>query len=120
MKNSEVFKAYIDAFTAGDIDTARKYIADDFMFDGPMVKATNKKEFFDNISPELIAMTRGYTMLRQFEDGDELCSMYEYNVETPVGKGAVYMTEWNKVRNDQLISSRLLFDSAQLNALMPS
>lgn len=120
MKNSEVFKAYIDAFTAGDIDTARQYIADDFTFNGPMVKANNKKEFFANISPDLIAMTQGYNMLQQFEAGDELCSIYEYNFETPVGKGSVYMVEWNKVRDNQLTSARLLFDTAELNALMPS
>ncbi len=119
MKNSEVFKAYIDAFTAGDLDTARTYIADDFTFDGPFVKAGNKKEFFDNISPDLIAMTRGYNMLRQFEDDGELCSIYEFNIETPVGKGAVYMVEWNKVRNGQLASAKLLFDTAQFSALMP-
>jgi predicted SnoaL-like aldol condensation-catalyzing enzyme len=118
MKNSDVFKAYIDAFTAGDLDTARNYIADDFTFNGPMLKATNKKEFFDNISPDLLSMTRGYTMLRQFEDGDEVCSIYEYNLETPVGQGAVYMVEWNKVRDGQLTSARLLFDTAQFSALM--
>lgn len=118
MKNSDAFKAYIDAFTAGDLDTARNYIADDFTFNGPMLKATNKKEFFDNISPDLLSMTRGYTMLRQFEDGDEVCSIYEYNLETPVGQGAVYMVEWNKVRDGQLTSARLLFDTAQFSALM--
>lgn len=98
MKSSDVFNAYLNAFTSGDIDTARQYIADDFTFHGPLVKADGKQAFFDSISPDLIAMTRGYKMLRQFEDGDELCSIYEFNLETPVAKGAIYMTEWSKVR----------------------
>jgi len=42
-----------------------------------------------------------------------------YNLETPAGKGAIYMVEWNKVRDGQLTSARLLFDMAQFSALMP-
>ena len=120
MNNRDIFVAYLDAFTAGDIETAKQYLAEDFQFDGPFVKAESKDEFFSQISPDLITMTRGYKLLQQFEAGDELCSIYEYNIETPVGQGAIYMTEWNKVQDNQLKSARLLFDSAQFNALMPS
>jgi len=37
-----------------------------------------------------------------------------------VDKGAVYLVEWNKVRDGQLVSGKLVFDSAEFNALMPS
>jgi len=117
--NSEIYEAYLSAVLSGDHETAAQYLADDFTFKGPMMAANNKQEFFANLSPQLAAMTRGYNILQQFEKGDELCAIYEYNIETPVGKGAVYMVECVKVRDGQLASARLVFDSAQFSALMP-
>lgn len=119
MRNRDVFTAYLNAFTAGDLDTARQYIADDFDFQGPIVQATGKQAFFDNISPDLVAMTRGFELLRQFEQDDEVISIYEYQIETPAGQGAIFMMEWCTVKNGQLAASRLVFDSAQFAALMP-
>lgn len=119
MKNSGIYEAYLKAVLTGDHETAAQYIADDFTFQGPILDTKNKKEFFANLSPQLAAMTRGYNILQQFEKGDELCTIFEYNIETPVGKGAVYMVEWNKVRDGQLTSGKLVFDSAQFNALIP-
>ncbi len=120
MQKSEIFEAYLQGVLSGDHETVSQYLADDFTFDGPMIKASNKKEFFSNLSPELMAIARGYNILQQFEKDDELCTLYEFNIETPVGKGAVYMTEWNKIQNGKIDSARLLFDTAQFNALMPS
>ncbi len=119
MKNGEIYEGYLTAVLTGDNNTASKYIADDFTFNGPVLKANNKKEFFAGLSPDLPAITRGYNILQQFEKGDELCTLFEYNIETPVGKGAVYMVEWNKLRDGQLVSGKLVFDPAEFNALMP-
>ena len=119
MNNREIFEAYLNAVLSGDHETAAQYLADDFTFKGPMMAANSKQEFFANLSPQLAAMTRGSNILQQFEKGDELCTIYEFNIETPVGKGAVYMVEWVKVRDGQLISARLVFDTAEFGALMP-
>jgi ketosteroid isomerase-like protein len=41
-------------------------------------------------------------------------------VETPAGAGSVLMTEWNSVRDGQMASSRLIYDTAAWNALVPT
>ncbi len=115
---AQVFDDYLSAFTSGDMDTARSLIADDFSFAGPMLQVTGKEEFFAGAS-QLLPIMRGYRMLRQWEDGDEVCSIYEFKVETPAAAGAIVMTEWCKVREGQLASSRLVFDTAAFNELMP-
>jgi hypothetical protein len=58
-------------------------------------------------------------MLRQFEDGDEVVSIYEFELGAPATPGKVLMTEWNTIRDGRLASARLVFDTAEFAALMP-
>ena len=117
--SSETVNGYLDTFTKGDLDAAYEYIADDFLFHGPMLASEGKHAFIAG-SSGLAPMVRGYTLLRQFEDGDEVCSIYDFHVETPAGAGSVTMTEWNVVHDGRLQSARLVFDTAAFAALMPS
>jgi hypothetical protein len=38
----------------------------------------------------------------------------------PAGVGAIPMAEWSVIRDGKLVSSRLLFDTAAMAALMPA
>jgi predicted SnoaL-like aldol condensation-catalyzing enzyme len=113
-----VFNAYLDAFTSGDLDRAYALIADDFVFEGPMLQSEGKAAFVEG-SGGLQPIVRGHKLLRQFVDGDEVCSIYDFGVETPAGSGSVTMAEWNVVRDGRLASARLVFDTAAFAALMP-
>jgi ketosteroid isomerase-like protein len=119
MSSAEVFRNYLDRFTAGDLEGASALLAEDFAFHGPMLQAQGKDAFLDGASG-LRPIVRGNRMLRQWEDGEEVCSVYEFNVETPVGAGSIPMTEWARVRDGKLVSARVIFDTAQMAALMPS
>jgi hypothetical protein len=117
--SAEVFRNYLDRFTAGDLEGAAELLADGFAFQGPMLQAQGKDAFLSGASG-LKPIVRGNRMLRQWEDGEEVCSVYEFNVETPVGSGSVPMTEWARVRDGKLVSARVIFDTAQMAALMPA
>ena len=120
MKNkSAIFTAYLEAFSSGDIDTAREYIADDFTFQGPVLQAEGKDVFFEG-AISLLPVVNGYKMLRQFEDGEDVCSIYEFNIKTPIKAGSVLMTEWSQIRDGKIASSKLVFDTAAMTALMPN
>jgi predicted SnoaL-like aldol condensation-catalyzing enzyme len=114
-----VVNAYLDAFTTGELDTAYALIADDFVFEGPMLQSVGKEAFVEG-SRGLQPIVRGHTLLRQFADGDEVCSIYDFAVETPAGSGTVTMAEWNVVCDGRLASARLVFDTAAFAALMPT
>ncbi len=116
---SQVFTDYLSAFTSGDMKTAQSLVADDFTFDGPMMQVEGKKAFFAGTT-QLAPISRGFKMLRQFEDGDEVCSIYEFEVGSPATPGSVLMTEWCTVRDGQLASSKLVFDTAAFGKLMPA
>jgi ketosteroid isomerase-like protein len=119
MTSTEVFREYLDRFTSGDVDGAAELLADDFAFTGPMLQAEGKERFLAGASG-LGPIARGNRMLHQWEDGDEVCSIYEFLLETPAGAGSIPMAEWARVRDGKLVSARLIFDTAQMAALMPA
>lgn len=118
MNNAAVVRNYLDAFTSGDLDGAMALIADDFSFAGPILQSEGKEAFIEG-SRAAQAFAKGYSMHRQFEDGDDVVSIYDFELGAPATPGKVLMTEWNTVRDGKLSSSRVVFDTAQFVALMP-
>jgi ketosteroid isomerase-like protein len=118
MSSAAVVRTYLDAFASGDLDGVASLVTDDFSFAGPILQSEGKAAFIEG-SRTAQAIAAGYTMLRQFEDGDEVVSIYEFEVGPPATPGKVLMTEWNTIRGGKLASTRLVFDTAQFTALMP-
>ena len=118
MSNAQVFESYLDRFTSGDVAGAAELLDESFVFRGPMVQTDNKADFLASTGA-LVPIARGYEMRRIWTDGDEVCAIYDFLVETPVGSGAILMAEWSEIRDGKLQSSRLVFDSAAFAALMP-
>jgi ketosteroid isomerase-like protein len=116
---AQVVNEYLAAFWSGDFDKARSLVADDFSFRGPLAQADNKETFFASAAP-LAPIVRGYRLVRQWEEGDDVCTVYECKLETPVGTGSVPISEWNTVRSGRVAAARLMFDTAAFRALMPS
>ena len=110
---------YLDAFYLGDFETARLVLAEDFSFRGPFIEVTGLGSFLTS-ADGLRRICKGHRLLRQWEDDNEVLSVYEVQIETPTGAGAVTMSEWHIVRNDQLVSALVLFDTASFRALVPA
>jgi ketosteroid isomerase-like protein len=119
MSNAEIFRTYLDRFTSGDREGAAELLTDDFQFHGPMLRSVGKAAFLEG-SAGLGPIMRGAQVHRQWEDGDELCSIYDFTIETPAGAGSIPMAEWNSFRDGKLASARLIFDTAAMAAVMPT
>jgi ketosteroid isomerase-like protein len=119
MSNADVLRSYLERFTSGDADGAAELLADDFRFVGPILQANDKAEFLAGFSG-LGPIVRGCEIHRQWVEGDEVCSIYDFKIETPAGAGSIPMAEWSVVRDGKLVSSRLLFDTAAMAAVMPA
>jgi ketosteroid isomerase-like protein len=118
MTNAEIFRTYLERFTQGDVDGAAQLLDDDFTFTGPILQATSKADFLAG-SGAAASIARGCEIFRQWVDGDSVCSVYDFKVETPVGAGSIAMAEWSVIKGGKLVSSRLIFDTADIAALMP-
>lgn len=110
---------YLSAFYSGDFEKAGKVMSDDFHFKGPFVETASKEAFFASAA-RLAPITKDYRLLRQWMDGEEICSIYEVQLETPVGKGWVVMAEWHTIRHGKLASARLMLDTDAFRKLVPS
>jgi hypothetical protein len=117
--NADVFRTYLERFSTGDPSGAAELLDEEFTFVGPMLQANGKAEFLAG-SAVLGPVVRGCEIHHQWVDGDQVCSIYDFKIETPAGSGSVPMAEWSVVRDGKLVSSRLLFDTAAMAALMPT
>jgi ketosteroid isomerase-like protein len=116
---AEIFRTYLERFTSGDTAGAAELLTDDFRFHGPFQQSEGKAAFLAG-SAQLGPIMRGAQIHRQWQDGDEICSIYDFKIETPAGAGSIPMAEWNTVRDGKLASARLIFDTAAMAALMPT
>ena len=58
----------------------------------------------------------GCRILRQWQQGGEVCSLYEFHVKTGTGPTSVLVSEWNTVRGGQVVSSLMVFDTGPFRA----
>ena len=115
----DVVNDYLNAFCAGEHDRARTLVTDEFSFTGPFVTVSGKEPFFASAAG-LKALVRGHRLVRQWSEGEDICSIYDLSLASPAGAGTVTMSEWHRVRDGLLQSGRVLFDSATFRALLPT
>lgn len=115
---TETVNKYLTAFYGGDFDSAKSVVADAFSFEGPFLTVSGKDAYFEGAGG-LKAIVRGHRVLRQWDDGDDVSTIYEVDFETLAGTGTVPMAEWHRVELGRLISGRVLFDSLAFRALVP-
>jgi hypothetical protein len=115
---TQVVSAYLAAFYAGDFVKARSLVAVDFSFRGPFLQVEGRDAFFDGAAG-LLPIVRGHRVLRQWADGNDVCSVYEIALETSIGAGSLLMSEWNTVRSGLVTSGCVIFDTAAFRALAP-
>ncbi len=88
-------------------------LADGVTFNGPLVQWTGKAEFLEGFK-QMAAGMAGVRMLKQFENGDEVCSIFEMDLNTPKGPITATMSEWVKTSNGRITEARLHFDPRAL------
>ncbi len=115
---ASVVAEYLTAFYRGDLDRVGQVLAQGFAFEGPFLRVEGRDGFLAG-AEGLRSIVRGHRLLHQWDDGTDVSSVYEVDLETPGGRGSVLMSEWHTVRDGQLVSGRVVFDTAAFRALVP-
>ena len=110
VKPSKIVNAYLTAYTSGDVDRALSLVSEDFYFQGPM-QETAGRSALRKIAAHVGANARGYRVLRQWHDTDDVCTIYQLGVETGAEATSVLVSEWNTVRGGQVTASLMVFDT---------
>ncbi|MDB4955079.1 MAG: hypothetical protein JWO36_2648 [Myxococcales bacterium] len=108
---------YLSAFYAGDFARAGTHVAEDFRFKGPFVDASDKRAFFESAG-RLAPIVRGYDMLHQWQEDNDVCSIFDLRLQTPLGSGSVTCCEWHTVRDGALVAGRVILDTAAFRTLV--
>lgn len=107
-----VVNLYLDltSSSGADLPRAAELLADDVVFTGPLMSCTGKDAYVALLEQFLPAHV-STRILRQFADGDEVCSIDELTVRTPSG-GTVTMSmaEWFKLRDGRITEHTLYYD----------
>ena len=113
----EVVNTYLTSFYSGDFDKAGTVVSEDFVFVGPFLQVESKELFFQG-AEGLRPIVRGHRLLRQWSDSNNVSSIYDVDLETPAGAGSIVMSEWHKLRDGELVSGRIIFDTAAFRTLV--
>ncbi len=95
-------------------------VARGITFEGPLMKLNGATEYLSTVGP-FLKFHMGMRMLRQFEEGDHVCSIYEMTLGTPAGGSlTLAFADWIRVESGRVAEQRLYYDPREFaKAFMP-
>lgn len=105
----DVVERYYDAFDRKD-PAWKNLVAPDVRFEGPLQRASGSREF-NEITEMFLQFHKGTRVLARFADGAQVCSILEFDLETPAG-GAMscLVSELATVTDGRLSEVRVIYD----------
>ena len=102
----DVVDSYNRALASRDFAAARRLMADDLQFEGPIDKFQRADDYLKAITG-LYGMVKGVEHQATIGEGDEVAVFYL--LDTPVAKAPV--AEWYTVRGGKIVHLRAYFDA---------
>ncbi len=88
-------------------------LADDFRFIGPVDQATGIDAFM-KLNESFFPLVTGMRMLKQFENGNDVCSIYEMDLKSPSGQSlTLNIADWVVVKNGKMEVERIYYDARE-------
>ena len=104
-----VVKKYYEAFDAHR-DGWQELVADDINFVAPIQKASGKQAFV-TLTAQFLHFHKETRVLKQFEEGDSVCSIFEFVLDTPSGEPLIcQVAEWARVDRGRISEIRIFYD----------
>lgn len=105
----DVVNRYTEAFDSGDLATVESLLDEDFQFQGPLMTATSRKEFFEQLSQ--FDMTAKTVVHRQIANGSSVARLFDFEMTAPA-RTTIPMAEWLQVEDGRIVSAKLFYDPA--------
>ncbi|MGV3615364.1 MAG: nuclear transport factor 2 family protein [Fimbriimonas sp.] len=111
----DVALAFTHAWTAHDLATAARYVAEDVVFDGPLQQSTGSGPYLEGLT-RLSEAVKGIEILAAF--GDEERALLMYNLHTaPFGK--LTCAKLLEIRDGRIHKDTLAFDADKVRNAKP-
>jgi ketosteroid isomerase-like protein len=106
---TDVVNEYYQAFDAHQ-DGWQELVAGDVRFDAPIQKANGKAEFVA-LTQQFLHFHKDTQLLKRFEQGDSVCSIFKFVMNTPAGQPLTCeVAEWARVQDGRISDIKLLYD----------
>lgn len=115
MGAKQVVTNYHNAWTSGDLKTARLYLADDLDFQGSIDTFRTADDFIVSLT-QFQMMLRGVDLIQSFYSPSGAALLYDCDTMSPAGK--IRTAEFFTVKAGKIRSIRLVFDAAELRKMM--
>lgn len=115
MDTKQVVTNYHDAWTSGDVITARTYLAEDLNFKGSMESFLRADDFIVALTM-FQKMLRGVNLIQSFFSESGAALLYDCDTMSPAG--VIPTAEFFTVTKGKITSIRLIFDATELRKLM--
>jgi hypothetical protein len=102
-----VAAAFLDAWTAGDFEQARTYLADDLTFDGPAAHYRSAEEFLAGSAPFVAQIKPGWAKVSAFGSDSEALLLYDLQLRA--GQ-LMRVADYHVVRDGRIQAETILFD----------
>lgn len=104
-----ISRAFTEAWTSRDMDTAGSYLAEDIVFDGPLGHVEGKKTYLESLTglTQALAITGSRVIAAQGDDTQALI-MYELITDR---FGILTCAKLLTFRDGKIATDRLTFDS---------
>lgn len=85
-------------------------LADSMTFSGPLLQTSSADKYIEMFS-QFVKFHKGMHMLKQFEDGDDVCSIYQMDLTTPAGGSfSVMISDWIQVSGGKITEQKIYYD----------
>jgi len=110
-----IARAFTEAWTSHDMDTAARYLADDVVFDGPMNHTTGKQAYVEGLG-RFASVVTGVRIIAAL--GDDTQALILYDLAT--AGGTQTYAEHLTFRDGKIATDRLIFDTYPARAAQAS
>ena len=109
-KALEVANRFYDATENKKGEGLENILANDMTFVGPLMKAAGAKDYIES-TKQFLQMHRATRMLKQFENGSDVCSIYEMDIATPAGGMiTLELADWIETAGGKVARQRIYYD----------
>jgi len=119
-KAADVVNRFYDISNNKQGDGLEALVARNVTFEGPLMKLTGDREYLSTIMP-FLKFHKGMRMLKQFEDAEHVCSIYEMTLGTPAGGTlTLAFADWIRIVDGRVAEQKLYYDPREFaKAFMP-
>jgi hypothetical protein len=115
MDAKQVVSNYHNAWTGGDVQSARAYLADNLDFQGSIDTFRRADDFIIALTM-FHKMLRGITLIQSIFSESDAALLYDCDTISPAG--VIRTAEFFTVAGGRITSIRLVFDATELRKLM--